>query len=99
MKVVDLKTGKETLEGRDCWKHAFPMHGCTHRPADVEALAAVEAELRKLDKKQHERVTNAMKAAGSYPCVIESEKPVAKLEAVPERPALRTNEPAKSGKA
>lgn len=97
MKVQNVKSG-ETMTGGDCWKLAFPMHGCTHQPADAEALHAVEKELGKLDKKQHERVTDAMKSAGSYPCVIESEKPVAKLEAVPERPALRTNEPAKSGK-
>lgn len=91
MKVAKLPVGEkpEFVEGGDCWKYAFPMHSCSHRPADSEAVSAVEAELRKLDKGTRERVLKSMESAGSYPV---------KLEAVPERPQLQTSGPAKSGK-
>lgn len=98
MKVKHVTT-MQVVDGGDCYKLAFPMHGCTHAPADAEAVAAVEAELRKLDRKQHERVLRQMETAGSYPVKLDSEKPVpAKVEAVPERSQLQTSGSGKSGR-
>lgn len=100
MKViqVNVKEGEtpNVIEGKNCHKYAFPMHGCTHKAADAEAGAAIEQELGRTDRGIREKVVKQMEAAGTYPVHIETPKPT-KLEAVPDaRNTIRTE--AKSGK-
>lgn len=83
MKVKSVKDSS-VIDGGDCWKLAFPMHGCTHAPADAEAYSRVEKEIGRTDRQILPKVLRQMSDAGTYPVELETAKPPAKFEAVPD---------------
>lgn len=72
MKVQIIKTG-EAVTHSSAWRLAFPAKGCVGRPADAEAVAAVEADIATTSGQTRERLLAVMLAAGTYP--VELPKP------------------------
>jgi len=82
--VKNCSHGKagDSISGPSAWRLAFPCKGCVGRPADAEALAAVEGDISGVSGSTKVRLLSEMSTAGTYPVVLAS--PAKEPEPAPE---------------
>lgn len=67
--IKDCAHGKAgaSVSGPSVWRLTFPVKGCCAKPADAEAIAAVESDLATVTGHTRERLLHVMQLAGSWP--------------------------------